>query len=64
MMNNTFYFAQGGSYGVWEEGSILIDTTAWTMSDWEEVENCTDNERTFVVRGIVDKYVKRMGGAI
>jgi hypothetical protein len=63
-MNNTFYFAQDGSYGLWESGSMLTDTTPWTALDWEEVENCTDNERTFVVRGIVYKYVKRMGGAL
>jgi len=63
-MLEKFYFAQDGSYGVWDDGSILVETDSWTASDWENVENCSDSERTFVVRGIVNKYVKKMGGAI
>jgi hypothetical protein len=64
MMNERYYFSQDGSYGLWEDGGMIVDTNQWTMSDWSEIENCTDNERTFVARGIVEKYLKSMGGAL
>jgi hypothetical protein len=63
-MNNTFYFAQDGSYGLWESGSMLIDTSQWTSADWALIDQCSDSERTTVARIIMKKYVKRMGGAI
>lgn len=56
-----YYFAQDGSYGLWEPDSILVETDQWTMADWEEIENCSDSERTFIVRGIVDKYLPKHG---
>lgn len=62
-MNDTYYFAHDGSYGLWEDGSILTDTSQWTIHDWEEIENCTDSERSFVARGIISKYTK-IGGVI
>ena len=51
-----YYFTSEGTYGHWDEHNIMADTSKWTMHDWEEVENCMDSERTFVVRGIVNKY--------
>jgi len=51
-----YYFTDDGTYGYWGEQNILCDTDQWTMADWEEVENCMDSERVFVVRGIVSKY--------
>jgi len=64
MINNTFYFAQDGSYGLWENGSMLINTSQWTELDWEKVENCTDSERTTVARIIMKKHMKTIGGII
>lgn len=51
-----YYFTSEGTYGHWDDDNIMADTSKWTMTDWEEVENCLDRERTFVVRGIVNKY--------
>jgi hypothetical protein len=52
----TYYFADEGNYGYLSESSIVCDTSNWTMADWQEVENCTDNERSFIARGIANKY--------
>jgi predicted amidohydrolase YtcJ len=57
-----YYFAEEGSWGSLENG-IVADVTLWTAQDFEEVDNCSDSERTFVVRGIVDKYGK-FGGIL
>jgi hypothetical protein len=51
----TYYFASEGNYGVLDDSSTVCDTSNWTMADWEEVENCTDSERSFVARGIANK---------
>ena len=51
-----YYFASDGSYGLLDEGSIIAYTDDWTLSDWEEIENCTDSERAFVARGIFAKH--------
>lgn len=58
-----YYFSVDGSYGLWEEGSVLTDVSQWTMNDWVEIENCTDSERAFVARGIASKYAK-IGGTV
>lgn len=51
-----YYFASDGSYGLLDEGSVIAYTDDWTLSDWEEIENCTDSERAFVARGIFAKH--------
>jgi hypothetical protein len=51
----TYYFASEGNYGVLDDSSTVCDTSNWTMADWEQVENCTDSERSFVARGIANK---------
>lgn len=51
-----YYFSTDGSFGIIEDGFVITDTDEWTMADWEEVENCTDSERAFIVRGIAGKY--------
>jgi hypothetical protein len=51
-----YYFASEGNYGVLDEASVVCDTSQWTMADWEEVENCMDSERSFVARGVANKY--------
>lgn len=55
-MSELYYFAVDGSYGWFEAGSVLTETGKWTLSDWEEIENCLDSERAFVARGIANKY--------
>lgn len=57
-----YYFSMDGSYGLWQEGSVLTDVSQWTMADWVEIENCTDHERAFVARGIVNKYTRLGAG--
>lgn len=56
MPDNTYYFAVDGSYGWLEEGSVIADTTGWTLADWQAVEDALDSERAFIVRGVVNKY--------
>lgn len=56
MVNDTYYFAVDGSYGWLEEGSIIADTSEWTLADWQEVEDSSDMERAFIARGIANKY--------
>lgn len=51
-----YYFKPDGSYGLLDEGSVVTDTSMWTLADWASVEDSTDSERTFIVRGIVSKY--------
>ena len=63
-MADYFYFAQDGSYGLWETGSVLTPTDYWTALDWENVENATNSERTKVVREICDRRIKDMKGII
>lgn len=61
-MADMYYFTDEGSYGSLQDG-IVTDVTLWTASDWEEIDDCSDSERTFVVRGIVNKYAK-FGGIL
>lgn len=53
-----YYFNTDGSYGMYDDHNEIFNTEKWTLADWEEVENCTDSERTFVARGIANKYGK------
>lgn len=57
-----YYFAEEGSWGSLQNG-IVTDVTLWTAQDFEDVDNCSDRDRTFVVRGIVSKYEK-IGGIL
>lgn len=51
-----YYFATDGSYGIIEEGFVIADTSQWSITDWQEVEDAYDSERAFIVRGIASKY--------
>jgi len=53
-----YYFNTDGSYGLYDDQNEIFNTEKWTLSDWEEIENSTDSERTFVARGIANKYGK------
>lgn len=55
-MVSTYYFAQDGSYGWLEPGSVIANTEEWTLADWEEIEESSDSERAFTARGIANKY--------
>lgn len=50
-----YYFATDGSYGIIEDGFVIVDTGNWSANDWEEIDSCTDSERAFVARGIGEK---------
>lgn len=45
------YFASDGSYG-WANELVIIDTSEWTESDWDRIENSTDSERVDIAREI------------
>ena len=38
------YFTPDGTYGDATDVAV-IDTTNWTESDWERVEECSDSDR-------------------
>jgi hypothetical protein len=57
MADNIFYWFSGdGSYGQYDDYHEVHNVDKWTFADWTEIENCTDGERTFVARGIANKY--------
>lgn len=51
-----YFFNQDGAYGAYDDYHEVFNTEKWTLSDWEEIENCLSSERTFVARGIANKY--------
>jgi hypothetical protein len=59
VVDNEYYFATDGSYGLIEDGFTIANTSLWTMADWQEVEDCSDSERAFIARGISNKYYKK-----
>lgn len=42
-MNLTHYFAADGSYG--SSDLVIVDTSNWSIDEWDIVENAPDNER-------------------
>ena len=48
------YFTTDGTYGDASELAI-IDTTNWNESDWERVEECSENDRRDIAC-IIDKF--------
>lgn len=56
--DNTYYFAMDGNYGWLEPGSVIANTSKWTLADWAEIEDAADSERAFIARGIANKYYK------
>lgn len=63
-MNEVFYFLPDGTYGLWEEGSVLTPTDYWSEQDWNAVEKSTNTERNNVVREICERRIKEMKGII
>jgi hypothetical protein len=51
------YFASDGSFGDADDFAV-VDTSSWTDSDWEEIEDSYDWERPAVARAIASKYAK------
>lgn len=47
------YFATDGNYGS-SSGLTIIDTTAWTDSDWDLVEQASDDQRPLTARVVSD----------
>lgn len=45
------YFAHDGSYGP-AGGIVVIDTSAWSQDDWDQIEEATDMERLAIAIGI------------
>lgn len=57
MSQNMVYFDADGCWGTADEGYfVVLDTTAWTADDWQEVDSCRDSERMMVAIGIGMKY--------
>lgn len=49
------YFANDGSFG--DASKILIlDTTPWSDSDWDDIANASDSDRQFVALFIASEY--------
>jgi len=64
MATEYFYFAKDGSYGLWEEGSVLAPSDWLTKKDWQDIEECSDSERADLARAICIKREKAMKGVI
>lgn len=48
------YFAMDGNYGTAD--CVLLDTSAWSESDWAEVEEAPDHYRMDIAIAISKKY--------
>lgn len=57
-MSNLTYFAGDGSYGEWDELSMLVDTSEWTEDDWDEIDCAGDSYRASVAYAISMRYRK------
>ena len=55
-MSNLTYFAGDGSYGEWDELSLLIDTSDWTEDDWDEIDAASDSFRASTAYDIAMRY--------
>lgn len=49
------YFAADGNYGD-ADGLMIVDTSAWTEEDWEEIEALGDLGRIDAVRENIEKH--------
>jgi hypothetical protein len=56
-MSTHHYFAQDGGYGTATNLRIL-DTSEWTIKDWEKIENATDADRVIVALQLATKRTK------
>lgn len=50
------YFASDGSYGL-ATGLTIIDTTAWEESDWDLIEQASDDQRPLTAR-VVSEWIE------
>jgi hypothetical protein len=50
------YFAEDGNYGS-ASGLTVIDTTAWTESDWTMLEEASDNQKALTAR-VVSEWIE------
>jgi hypothetical protein len=68
------YFATDGNYGS-ASGLTVIDTTAWTESDWTLLDEVSDDQRALTARVISEwiesdrsddynQYFERLGVAL
>lgn len=53
-MSDYYYFAADGNYG--EARLEVLDTSQWTEFDWKSVEECSNELRMIIARGIADRY--------
>ena len=47
------WVAEDGSYG--QTTIVLIDTSGWSIEDWREVEEASDNTRMNVAVDVTDR---------
>jgi hypothetical protein len=49
------YFASDGNYGT-ASGIVMFNTMPWSLDDWDEIDDASDNERVEVAEKIAAKY--------
>ena len=49
------YFASDGNYGP-ASGIVMFNTMPWSLDDWDEIDDASDNERVEVAEKIAAKY--------
>jgi len=55
---NKHYFSPDGNFGD-AEGLVIVQTTAWTNEDWEELENVHESERWSKSEEIASRYQRQ-----
>jgi hypothetical protein len=55
---NKHYFSPDGNFGD-AEGLVIVQTTAWTDEDWEELENVHESERWTKGEEIASRYERQ-----
>ncbi len=49
------FFAEDGSWGN-AQGIQIFDTSKWSEQDFEQLDNCSDDERISIAEQINNKY--------
>ena len=50
------YFAVDGNYGD-SHGLVILDTSMWTLADWERIDEAGDTNRFFAAIEIAEEKV-------
>jgi len=52
---NLSYFADDGNYGT-AHGLVVMETTHWDATDWDIIDDTSDENRPLVARLITESY--------